>query len=83
MKSKLHAVTNAFGRSLRMCLTAGQRSDYIGVRALLSDLPEAKHMLADRRYDADCYCEALEEKGVSPFTPPRKGRKVPTPHDAA
>ena len=36
MNSKLHAVTDAAGRPLRMFLTAGQRSDYIGARALLS-----------------------------------------------
>ena len=65
MNSKLHAVTDAIGRPLRMFLTAGQRSDYIGARALLSSLPEAKHMLADRGYDADWYREALEAKYVS------------------
>jgi transposase len=83
MNSKLHAVTDAMGRRpLRMFLTAGQRSDYIGARALLSDLPDAKHMLADRGYDADWYREALEDKGITPWIPSRKGRKVPIPHNA-
>ncbi|MEO0637800.1 MAG: IS5 family transposase, partial [Pseudomonadota bacterium] len=81
MNSKLHAVTDAAGRPLRMFLTAGQRSDYIGARALLSDLPEAKHMLADRGYDADWYRVALEDKGITPCIPSRKGRKVPIPYD--
>lgn len=53
MNSKLHAVTDAMGRPVRMFLTAGHRSDYIGARALLSNLPDAKHILADRGYDAD------------------------------
>ena len=65
-----------------MFLTAGQRSDYVGARALLSDLPDAKHMLADRGYDADWYREALEEKGITPCIPSRKIRKTPIPHDA-
>jgi transposase len=82
MNSKLHAVTDAVGRPLRMLLTAGQRSDYIGARALLRDLPDAKHMLADRGYDADWYREALEDKGITPCIPSRKSRKVPIPHDA-
>ena len=30
MNSKLHTVTDAPGRPLRMFLTAGRRSDYIG-----------------------------------------------------
>ena len=81
MNSKLHTVTDAAGRPLRMFLTAGQRSDYIGARALLNDLPPAEHMLADRGYDADWYREALEDKGITPCIPSRKNRKVPIPYD--
>ncbi|SNR50375.1 transposase, IS4 family [Puniceibacterium sediminis] len=64
-----------------MFLTAGQRSDYIGARALLEGLPPAKHMLADRGYDANWYREALENTGITPCIAARKGRKVPFPHD--
>ena len=83
MNSKLHAVTDALGRPLRLFLTAGQRSDYIGARALLDGLPCAEHMLADRGYDADWYREELENKGITPCIPSRKGRKTPIPHDKA
>ena len=83
MNSKLHSVTDAAGRPLRIFLTAGQRSDYIGARALLDGLPPAEHMLADRGYDADWYREALENKGITPCIPSRKNRKVPIPHDEA
>ena len=62
-------------------LTAGQRSDYIGARALLNGLPPAEHMPADRGYDADWYREASEDKGITPSIPSRKNRKVPIPHD--
>lgn len=41
------------GRPLRMLLTAGQRSDYIGARALPDARPPAKHMLAGRGHDAE------------------------------
>ena len=86
MNAKLHAVTDASGRPLRMVLTAGQRSDYIGARALLQDLPAAKHLLADRGYDADWYRQALQDKGIqdkgiAPCIPSRKGRKAPITHD--
>ena len=40
-------------------------------------------MLADRGYDADWYREALENKGIKPCIPSRKGRKVPLEYDAA
>src|SRR6056297_2256058 len=83
MNSKLHAVTDAAGRPLRMFLTAGQRSDYIGARALLDGLPPAEHMVADRGYDSDWYREAFEDKGITPCIPSRKSRKVPIPHDEA
>ena len=65
-----------------MFLTAGQRSDYVGARALLDSLPAAKHMLADRGYDADWYREALENRGIESCIPSRKGRRTPIPHDA-
>lgn len=82
MNSKQHAATDAAGRPLRMFLTAGQRSGRIGTLALLAELPDAKHMLADRGYDADWYREALENRGITPCIPLRKNRRVPIPHDA-
>ena len=65
-----------------MFLTAGQTSDYIGARALLSSLPEADHLLADRGYDADWFRNALIERDIQPCIPSRKCRKVAIPHDA-
>lgn len=81
MNSKLHAVTDTLGRLLRMFLTAGQRSDYVGAQALLSNLPGAKHMLADLGYDADWYRIAPENKGITPCIPSRKSLKFPILHD--
>ncbi len=79
--SKLHTVTDAQGRPLRMFLMAGQHNDYIGARALLDTLPPAKHMLADRGYDADWYREALESSGITQCIPSRRRRKVPIAYD--
>ena len=70
------------GRPIGMFLTAGQTSDYIGARALLSSLPEADHLLADRGYDADWFRNALIERDIQPCIPSRKCRKVAIPHDA-
>ena len=49
-----------------MFLSAGQTSDYIGARALLSSLPPAKHLLADRGYDADWFRNTLIERKIQP-----------------
>ena len=48
MNSKLHVVSDAAGRPICMYLSAGQTSDYIGAAALLSTLPKAGVLLADR-----------------------------------
>jgi transposase len=42
LNSKLHAVTDAQGRPIRMLPSAGNLSDYKGALALLSSLPKAK-----------------------------------------
>ena len=65
-----------------MYLSAGQTSDYIGARALLSTLPKAGSLLADRGYDADWFRNALTERDIQPCIPSRKGRKVAIAHDA-
>lgn len=79
--TKLHAVTDALGRPIKMFMTAGQVSDYTGARALVESLPEAKTLLADRGYDADWFRNELIEKDISPCIPSRKNRKEPIPHD--
>jgi len=53
MNTKLHAVCDSQGRPLNLFVTAGQVSDYIGARALLSSLPDVDWLLGDRGYDSD------------------------------
>ncbi len=79
MNSKLHTVTDAAGRPLRMFLRAGQRSDYIGARALLNGLTPVEHMLADRGYDAGWYREPLKTRGSPRASLPENTAKVPIP----
>ena len=65
-----------------MFLSAGQTSDYIGARVLLSSIPQAGALLADRGYDADWFRNALNARKISPCIPSRMGRKIHIPHDA-
>jgi len=81
MNTKLHAVTDAKGRPLTFFMTAGQVSDYTGAAALLSSLPRADWLLADRGYDADWFRDALKDKGIRPCIPGRKTRGTPVKHD--
>lgn len=64
-----------------MFLSAGHRSDYVGALAMLSSLPPAKVLLADRGYDADWFREAVTDQGVAPCIPSRRSRKIAIPHD--
>lgn len=81
MNSKLHAVTDALGRPIRMFLTAGNVSDYIGARAMMGSLPQANWLLADRGYDADWFRNGLKDMDIEPCIPSRKSRKQVIPHD--
>ncbi|SFH34177.1 transposase, IS4 family [Sulfitobacter dubius] len=81
MNTKLHAICDSQGRPIDLFVTAGQVSDYIGARALLSGLPKVKWLLGDRGYDADWFREALQDKGIRACIPGRKKRKTPVKYD--
>ena len=81
MNTKLYAICDTRGRPLDLFVNAGQVSDYIGARALLSGLPNVEWMLGDRRYDADWLREALQDKGIRACIPGRKQRKTPVKYD--
>lgn len=82
LNSKLRVLADAKGRPIGMFLSTGQTSDYIGTRALLSSIPHAGALLADRGYDADWFRNALIEMGISPCIHSRIGRKAPIPQDS-
>lgn len=69
------------GRPVALFLSEGQMSDYKGAEALLDQLPCAKHLLADRGYDADWFRDGLRNKGIEPCIPPKQNRKVQIPYD--
>ena len=81
MNTKLHAICDSQGRPLNLFVTAGQVSDYIGARALLSSLPKVDWLLGDRGYDADWFREALQDKGIRACIPARKQHKTPVKYD--
>ena len=81
MNSKLHAVCDGDGRPLVMLLSEGQMSDYKGAALMIDALPPAKHLLADRGYDADWFREALKDKGIKVCIPGRKSRKKAVKYD--
>ena len=81
MKTKLLAICDSQGRPLNLFVTAGQVSDYIGARALVSSLPKVDWLLGDRGYDADWFRDALEDKEIRACIPSRKQRKKTVRYD--
>lgn len=81
LNSKLHVVADTKGRPIQMFLSAGHRSDYVGALALLSSLPPAKALIADRGYDADWLRAALADRGIVACIPARRGRRTTIQHD--
>jgi len=81
MNTKLHAICDSQGRPIDLFVTAGQVSDYIGARAMLSGLPDVKWLLGDRGYDADWFREVLQDKGIRACIPGRKERNKPVKYD--
>ena len=49
MNTKLHAVCDSRGRPLSFYMTAGQVSDYIRARALLTGMPDVRWLLGRLR----------------------------------
>ncbi len=81
MNTKLHAIRDSQGRPLNLFVTAGQVSDFNGVRAFLSSQPDVGWLPGDRGYDADWFREALEDRGIRACIPGRKQRKTALKYD--
>ena len=75
MNTKLHTICDSQERPTDLFVTAGQVSDDIGARALVSSLPTVEWLLVDRGYDADWFREALKGKGIRARIPVRKQPK--------
>ena len=50
---------------------------------MLTRLPPARELIADRDYDSVSFRTALRDRGIIPCIPSTRSRKQPIPHDAA
>ena len=48
---------------------------------MLSSLPPAKALLADKGYDADWFRDALARRDIGVCIPPKSNRKIKIPYD--
>ena len=68
-------------RPLIILPSEGQMSDYKGAALMFDVLPKAKELLGDRSYDADWFCQAHNERGITTCIPSKSNRKKAIEHD--
>lgn len=74
LTTKLHAVVDANGLPINLCLSEGQAYDGHSPHPLLNNLVPGSILLADRTYDADKVRHAIANKGAFANIPPMPQR---------
>lgn len=71
------------GRPFSLSLTPGNVSDVRAAEALTTQLRGAKHLTADKGYDANAFRKSLREQGARLVIPGRSNRKRKVTYDKA
>jgi putative transposase len=72
--------SDALGLPVRLIASPGQRADIaLGPELIEGFEPDA--VLADKGYDADKLCEAIQTAGAKIVIPPKRHRTVQRPYD--
>lgn len=64
LTTKIHALVDAEGRSVKLKLTAGQVHDGQVATAMIEDLRAGDILLADKAYDSDAIRALADQKGA-------------------
>ncbi|WP_428548311.1 IS5 family transposase [Profundibacter sp.] len=79
--TKIHALTDGYGRIAAFSLTPGNIADISAAPALLATMPAPRRLLGDRGYDANSLRATLARAGTEAVIPSTRSRKRPIPHD--
>ncbi len=82
LTTKIHALVDAIGRPIQLCLTAGQAYDGHVGEAMLKQLPAGCHVLADRAYDSNRMRRLLASQAAIAVIPSMPQRNPILPYDA-
>ena len=74
LTTKLHAMVDANGLPINLCLSEGQAYDGHSAHLMLDSLAPGSILLADRAYDADKLRAAVASKGAFANIPPMPQR---------
>ncbi len=81
LTSKIHALTDALGRPIRLMLSAGQAYDGYAAMDLLDALPTGCEVLADRAYDSNAIRDVIGAQGAIAVIPSMPQRNPSIPHN--
>ncbi|MCO2887013.1 IS5-like element ISPa67 family transposase, partial [Pseudomonas aeruginosa] len=70
--SKIHLAVDAHGLPIEFEITGGQINDCTQARALISKLPRAETIVADKGYDSEKVREQIERQGAKPVIPRKR-----------
>jgi transposase len=73
--TKVHALSDGFGRPIAFALTAGQTANCRAADLLLPLIPAGALVMADRGYDTNAVRHAIESRGATPNIPPKVARR--------
>jgi transposase len=77
LTSKIHAVVDAVGLPVQLCLSPGETHDNRLCPELLARLQPQSMLLADRGYDADWIRALFKQQSAWANIPPKRNRKEP------
>jgi transposase len=72
---------DALGLPVRILLTEGTRHDVTQAVALMEGI-RAKHLIADKGYDAQLVLDQALKQDIDPISPPKKNRKEQRTYDS-
>ena len=75
LTTKIHALTDAEGRPVRLELTAGQAADAPMAEKLLADLQPGATLLADKAYDTDAIRDFARNRNAWANIPAKANRR--------
>lgn len=75
LTTKIHALTDAEGRPVRLELTAGQAADAPMAEKLLTDLQPGATLLADKAYDTDAIRDFARDRNAWANIPAKANRR--------
>jgi transposase len=75
LTSKIHAIVDAEGRPVNLCLTGGQVADCSQAEGLIERIKAGGTLLADKAYDTDAIRKTAAGRKIWANIPPKSNRK--------